>query len=409
MRRLIFLTQWLLLGAFGGGPLHAHGLPIGGLVPFLENGQVVGAGTTWGIVLEENGKWLRSCEEGSGATARFYHRAADGRVLVASDAGLFVTRDGGCIYEEVSPALVGHAIGALTTVRNSPQKIFVATRTPGALNGVFWSEDGGVQFTSTTLVRAGTFFDGIISTDDGQTLLVHALDFATLENLVFVSRDGGETFEEMPAVLEPYAYVRLLGTTREGDGLIVAGLPASGGNVVLVSTDGFVTATELFRIDDEVTAFARVGDVDLLALSGTRLMRRAEGEEDFVQVVGPTRCLDRFAGAEPLFACGSLPDNAHLLSTTDGLQWEPHIPFIGVEERQCPEGTPGYDRCLQYIFPEDATPSAPRSTPKPDQETPARCSCLRPARNFPAVGGAAFLLLLGTWLHRSRTRRGGTQ
>ena len=389
----------LLLSAGGA---HAHGLPIGGLVPFVENGEVIGAGTTWGIVLQEDGKWLRSCEEGTGAMARFYHRLPDGRVLVASDEGLFVTSDGGCTYESVAESLSAQSIGALQAARDVPERIFVATRTPGQENGVFRSVDGGLTFTATELKRSGVLFDGIIATGDGETLLVHALDFTSLENLVFVSRDAGETFVQTPPALADFEYVRLLGTSANGDKLIVSALPAAGGNVVLESADGFVTANEIVRVDYEVTAFARVGDAELLSSSGTRLLRRMTPDAAFEQVLGPTRCLTRVNGSESLFACGALPDNAHILSTADGVNWETYIPFLGVEERLCPTGTPGFERCVQFIFPPDEEPDAPRTNPPPKSGAEASCKCIQGAADSSHTGYLAALLLACPWFWRKR-------
>lgn len=407
MNRLVlhslYLTWcfWLSIGS-----ANAHGLPIGGLVPFVEAGEVVGAGTTWGIVLYEEGKWLRSCEEGTGATARFYHRTADGRVLVASDEGLFATSDGGCTYTAVSEDLSGKSIGAFRAARDAPERIFIATRTPGQQNGVFRSTDGGISFSATGLQREGVLFDGIIANGNGDTFLVHALDFATLENLVFVSRDGGETFEEAPAALSDFTYVRLLGTSTDGERLVVAALPAAGGNIVLESMDGFVSANEIARVDDEVTAFAQVGDVELLSVSGTRLLRRSLNETSFEQVSGPARCLTRVNGADALFACGALPDNAHILSTTDGISWEQHIPFLGVEERQCPEGTPGFDRCIQFNLPASDGPDAPRSAPPQTPDDAMGCNCIKAPSARSWARFAWVILLAGPLLWRRRQTTG---
>lgn len=356
----------------------AHGDPIGGLAPLLdEAGRVVGAGTTWGVVLRDGDGWLRSCEEGPGAPPRLYHRASDGRVLVGGDAGLASTRDGGCTYEPVEGALLGHQIAALAVAGGAPSTMFAGTATPDRDNGVFVSRDEGRTFEATPLVAPGLRVGAIVVSDDGQRVLVAAQDVDTANVRVFTSSDSGASFAPDPPALLGYDFVRLLGTASDGE-TFAAAVATGSGNALLLSADGFASSAEVGSFDDEVTAYGEVAGARFVTLSRTRLFRQAASGEPFVLVTGPSRCLLRVPGDDRLWGCGQLPDGAHLLASSDGETWEPHVPFLGVEERLCPEGTAGRERCERYLFPDagpgrqDAGAKADAGSPRGD---PPDCGC----------------------------------
>lgn len=387
----------------------AHGLPIGGIAPLLHEGEVVGAGTTWGIVLREAEGVRRVCEEGTGAPATRYHRTHEGRILVAGPAGLFATTDGGCTYDVVTEALRDVPIADLAVALQAPETMVLVTERAGEDNGIWRSRDAGLSFERLPWERGGLRFDAVMVDGTGDVIVAIAQDAVTLMDYVVVSTDGGARFVESPDALRDFTYVRLLGPSAAGDELRVVGVLPSALNVVLGSRDGFVTAREIARIDDQVTDYGEAGESEFLTLSRTQLLRRRSPATEFEQVVGPTRCLVRVPQDPRLFGCGVLPDGAHLLATLDGETWTQHVPFLGIEERLCPEETPGYVRCARYLFP-DAGPPPDASVediamPPPGGSTPA-CGCNSLGARGDVLPALVTLVLLGATLRRrSRSRQ----
>src|SRR5688572_8254866 len=83
----------------------AHLAAAEGAMPFLDDGQLFAAGTTWGIVTEEDDAYLQGCEEAIAEPPRFFARVHDAegtRFFVATSAGVIVTTDGGCSYTDAA-------------------------------------------------------------------------------------------------------------------------------------------------------------------------------------------------------------------------------------------------------------------------------------------------------------------
>jgi len=326
---------------------NAHQGLLAGTRPYLdEAGALVGGSSTWGIVLEEDGRWLRVCEESFRTRPSFSYRVADGRILLGGDDGLYVTDDGGCTYASVSDALDGHVVSALAAPSEHPEILFVATSTAGRDNGLFISRDAGLTFAATSLSLPERMFSRVAVSDDGARLYASALHTADGASLVFASDDGGETFVEHR--LSGYVRVKVLGVDVDGESAVLAGDTAAGPSDLLVADPAFEAVRTVGTFDESIPYYAAFGGVRYVVLN-TSLYR--ETDAGFAPVPGgPTNCLLTSPSGDALWGCGQLLDLGHFLSSSDGETFDVHIPFGLVEERQCPEGTAGWSFCPQNPF-----------------------------------------------------------
>jgi hypothetical protein len=410
-------------------PALAHvGLPQGRM-PFLEDGELVGASTSWGIVLKEGDEWLRVCEEASGYTY-FHHRAADGRVLSGTPLGLVVTDDGGCTHTTQSVPGEGIAVTGLAAVRDTPGRVFLTTAPNGAPGQVFESNDDGLTLND---VSGGGFADlllfDVVASADGQLVVVSGLNTSTQAQDIRISENGGVGWREPNASLAGWVFVDLLGIDQGT--LLFFGRNSDGNNHLLTSTDVLDTFVDEGEFDAQITSFAALGNKRFIVVNPDYLW-----VEDRDVAVGYTLvdeelkvpCLSNVPGDDRVWQCGQLGAEGHFFSSADGETWLPHLAFDAVVDRECPLGSLGEERCIfaGNPFGQDAGPTldddgGPGGTTPADagpeaqsgredagqpDDTPPDCACgVSPSpRNLPWQGWGVFALLLGLFKKR---RRGG--
>ncbi|MFZ9887104.1 MAG: hypothetical protein ACO3JL_06345 [Myxococcota bacterium] len=322
-----------------------------GRVPFVIDGELRGGGTTWGIVLRDGDVWMRVCEEAlGGAPAFHYRRPSTGRVLIGRADGLWSTEDG-CTLEPGAAELLDGQPSLVAVPPGQPGRLFVSTGHSDRVNTLYQSDDEGLTFTPTAFRDLPYASRTLAVSDDGSALYLGVVGFDDRMPAVFVSRDGGQSFVERQPWSSDVVVVSVLGVDPVTDAVALALLDGTTGGSTLVLADAdLLTLTELHRFDGIASDFLALDDAWLVIEDRQRLWYRSRSAGSFAEVSdGPSRCLLRMPGEAGVWGCGQPVQGGHFLFSEDGLAWRAEIPFLEVEERRCPEGTEGAERCA-YLF-----------------------------------------------------------
>ena len=339
-------------------PTFAHvGVPEG-RAPFVGNDGLQGGGSTWGIVLEtvENGERVlnRVCEEAIGQPPTFFHQRQDGTVLMGTQNGLLVTPDGGCTIEASDTILEGRYLNAMTRPQGAPQTLYVVTATPEGNNGFFKSTDDGTTFQGSSLAFSPLSFRTIVTNRSGQHVYVSAVELETSTPKLFVSHDFGVTFEEeTPGFPEETQFILVLDYDDYRER--VALVPYDGGlNSQLYFMDqDATTLTPDQTFNSVITDYLATKTREYVIVQRQFHFQRARGESDFVEAVGPVRCLVQMPGDDRhIWGCGLPFQSGHFLQSLDGVNFKPKFDFLEVRERECPAGTTASEPCA-YLFDDD--------------------------------------------------------
>lgn len=399
----VALGALLALLAWPSGGFAHVGAPEGRF-PFVTSEGLVGGGTTWGIVLREGDRWLRVCEEALEEPPPFYYRRSDGRLLVARADGLWLT-DNGCsidpghaLFENRRPTLLG-------VPRERPSTLFIATSLSSGGNGLYISEDEGETFRPSGLVDQDVSFRSIAVSDDGSDVYLGAITLDTREPLVFVSRDGGETFAAKTPWDEVFVTANVVGLDPStGEVALVLLDPNAPGSTLALADPALDEISTLAVFDGVISDFVVHDDAWLVIESRSRYYRRQKNEDAFILLDdGPTRCLWKLPGDERVWGCGQPFQDGHFLVSDDGISFTPEMLFLVVEEFRCPAGTIGAVRCA-YLWETDGGVVAPPPdggtqgegprVERPREELEEGCDCATASR-----GEASLLGLLSlAWL-----------
>lgn len=312
----------------------AHVGPLRGTAPFIVDDEIVGGATTWGIVLVEEDRALRVCEEAVGEVTAFHLLLDDGRILIGAESALFTTDDGGCTYEALPVVIEGLPFVSAARSRAAPV-IVVASTTALAR-----SNDGGATFAALAPLEGAPILREVIVDDTGERIVASGFEPTTGAPVLIRSDDAGATFARTTVD----GYARLIALSFDGDRALASAIAATGGST-LVSFDDTFTMETLGAFDGVVT--------DAVAYEGVRAVivdKQAYFEErtmgTFTEILGgPTGCLARAPASSTIFGCARFADLVHFLSSDEEGVFIGAIPYGLVEERACPLGTPGRARC----------------------------------------------------------------
>lgn len=342
-----FVTSLFLLS-----PAHV-GQDQFGRFPFLnDDGALSGGGTSWGVVRPDvvHGGWARVCEEAFGPVV-FFALQQPGRVVLGGIDGLSTTNDEGCSYQRIENDLAGSYVSALWVDPADDNHLLVGTSTVSADNGIWESRDGGDTFSAFLPRRPGAFFRIAVS-NDGTRLAASGTDGAG-RTLLLMSDDGNASFVDVSAAVADYPLVHAL--VFDGDDLVLGGLSASSEGIVeRVAFDGVAaTVTSIGTVPRETTHAVRfAGKLFVLSRNGARGELYVENGSPLgfgLVQGGPSDCL--VVRGDELFGCGKQVglNTAMFLRSDDGLAWQEVVPFRDVHYRICPEDTPGYAECGNYL------------------------------------------------------------
>jgi MYXO-CTERM domain-containing protein len=394
-------------------------------------------GATFGAVISrDSGKtWQWLCPQGlgyGGWPPESYLWQPNGDLITATGNALLRSRDGGCTWaahEYFSSRSLWPA--RLMSPASTPSRVWVVTNRSGVANGLYRSDDGGENFTDTTLQSSNGIFTGVQEApSDAKRLYVSG---QTPEGIrLSRSDDGGATWTHYPQPFTeyrlpdspsgPYDFIVLKVAPNDPNHLW-ARVSAFGWTYVLESKDGGQSFQSILHPPDQerdglpeyiIGIEASADGNTLWVATPTRLYRKRTGEAAVLLSL-PTgnACVERQSD-DSLLVCGADREHNWVLARTrdEGETYTPLFSLTDIQAPTCPAGTPVHDRCLsawpQFAAsiglevdagtpdpqPVDAGTGAPEPTP------PAKgCSCSSTEGLLPA----AFLFAFAT-LRRFRRR-----
>jgi hypothetical protein len=462
MKRLVavFAVVAAVVGVAGVGlwapSVSAHLGGAQGVMPFVDDGVLVAAGTTWGLVTGDDVTgFSQSCEEAIGDVPRAFVRLVDElgpRTLAATGQGVVASVDDGCTWTPV-PGTVGRNVTALVASGVTPGTLWAVTASVDGDNAVLVSHDGGAAFETWQVAPVGVLLTSlavgpvVVVGDAGagseqreqqqQLLLVAGTDTVTRRPLLLwgmsspssSSSSSSSSSTLLPvsgAALDGAQLVRALAV--EGDVAGVAGV--AGGEAwfstldaigrghlhrVLVTAGVMADAVEVGSFDGLVKATGSVAGFRFVIAAGGVVFRALATDlvsdgSDVVDLAvwgrsaaGPLQCLLRLPGDARLWGCGDQSAATWFKATVDGDTWQDELPMQQVSELACPESSPGAQACA-YRFADPAADPPSSSSPPPAPAAPSS-SCNQAAADPIALMLASVALGWSAGRRHRRRRR----
>ncbi len=376
MRRValaVVVTCLALPGAAG-----AHSGAAFGTHPFVEDGELIGGGTDYGMLIVEDGVPLWTCEEAFVYEPNWWYRAPGGPTLAGTFEGLYRSTDGGCTWI-ASTGPLGEAtnISAVGSDPDDPTHIWVTTADGATTNRVWESTDSGLTFEETGWADDGIKPRGIGVAPGGQALYVLAIRESDAATLLYGSTDGGVTWTD-PLELTGWAIPIYLGLSTDLGSVYIEALQQGGDQFWLLRVDaGMKTPpVQVASFPSPINAYVEFEGKAHLIEGWTRYHVDDGITGTFTEVEGPeipTRCLSVIDGR--LYSCGLYPCFAQFaVLGDDGVTWEPLIGYEEVVPRDCPTGSRADSLCppiWDLIAPAPAGDDDDSAAPDPCTDPPA--------------------------------------
>jgi hypothetical protein len=324
-----------------------------GRAPFLMDDDLVGGGTTWGLVHRADEQWRRVCEEAIGEPPNFRFRNNDGRIFLGTSAGLLYTDDFGCSYAQASELFANKKVSTLAIPHSMPSRIYVATASPEGDNGIYRSDDNGNSFFPLGIQGVEAYILSILTNDSGSDVYVSTYSGADQSIAIYHSTDSGMSFTVADIVPEDAIYFTLIGYDHIQDRIALSSVVFGEPGGKLYFADPSLDSVTLDSSYTSVpTTYVRYESYEFLLLAFSTLNRRSMNDtgEPFTPIEdSAARCIMHSPYDGRLWRCGLSYQFGHFLSTSDGETWDIHMRYLDMIEHQCPEGTVGADRCA-YLF-----------------------------------------------------------
>lgn len=324
--------------------LAAHDGVLFGQQPLINSGEFLGGGTSYGLVLIEEGEALWTCDEVLEATPYLWRSLSSGVLLAGTDEGLRWSSDGGCSWELVEGLPGQLPIFSLTAHPSVPGRLLITTGSADQENHVFESLDDGQTWTSIFSQSEAALWRALWLAD-GESLFVEAVGQDGVP-LIHFSLDGGTTWTDSPYSLGDWRSVGLFGVSADESNIWFSGLSPEGAFALGTIPVGLDSAPQLLAIFPQpVTAFAEhegllhivVGFSEYLVWSGV-------AQEDMQSVdAGVTACLQKIDGQ--LWGCGGEPMHSSFATLGASGEWEGLLSLDDITPRVCPEDSPARTIC----------------------------------------------------------------
>ncbi len=237
---------------------HAHGSLPSVFEIAERDGEIVGLGTTFGlIVADDEGVFRWSCADAVGEPVSGYIIHSSSNVIAVTRSGVWQSEDAGCSYVPLDTA-VGDL--PIAEVRTGGGRSVVTTSSPIHPNGVFASSDGGLNWRGIGGEMDGVALFGLAL--DGERIIVSGL-----------SEDGWALFdwtEAGPELLAPLPEGTLDAELWIVDGEIwVADIIGNESQLYQIVGDRAEARGE--RMEAVITDVARQGSRTLVATDADRI------------------------------------------------------------------------------------------------------------------------------------------
>ena len=343
----------------GSNSVHAHGSNPAGLTPFLVDGEIVGAATNLGLVLNIDGAPIWRTEIRVHGELHWFGYTTSGRVILGTSNTLLVTEDGGCTFEGHSEAFGGQDVRAMALSPETGRPHLLATATESVNNSIYKTTDGGDSWEAISGTEiTGQYLGMRYVRVSGDYLAMSTSDVPG--DFVFtVIAASGEVVETNTVTLEAADIVRLISPgAQEGTAFVAAFThdvdadPVSLGTA-LPGTDNLYyvdlnlgTASLIDTLTESNRFFSGAvfdGEAYLTDFSDRFLRYTPEG---LVPVGEEVRyCIDDSLSLDTFWACGRRPQDHTFYTTQDGETWTGLLAFDDIEVGLCPDKDPAEPGC----------------------------------------------------------------
>ena len=353
MRRFLAIACVLL--ALAPTPALAHGgLPVAR--ELVWRGDLVYIPTRyWGVFFGRVGgpfKWI--CEEAINPyQQRLLTIAGDGTFYATDRTGITVSRDDGCTWGPATGAIAGLSVVRLLPAPDKPARLWAAASSVGSgadaqtAAGLYRTDDQGRTFVAA-LPLEGRVVTGAALSDDGATLVTAArLRAAPFDARVYTSKDGGATFSDLAVTYvfdgAPAAGLQPIAVDPR-DGAVYFALDGGPDQLLLRSSDGGATLTEVLRLPMAIEAVAIDKARDQLLVASSAGLYVGQGSAAPVKSPGLSRAQCASVRPDATYVCAWNwePDNKAVARSTDGAQrFDKVFQYADtLAPYECPEETP---------------------------------------------------------------------
>lgn len=356
-------------------------------------------GASFGAVITHDGgaNWHWVCPQALGYGSwnpEHYLWQPDGTLLAATGSALIRSRDGGCTWaphafftppDNPRIALWPKSLASLPA---QPSRLWVTTGRPGLENGLFRSDDGGETFRITPL-RSGTDVYPSVKVAPSNPSRLYVSASTPQGPRLLRSDDEGLSwrlfsapFPDALSSAKPYDLTVLRVSAQDPDRLWTR-INAASRTYVLESRDGGQSFRSVVRasqdaedgLDEDLIGAEVSEDGDTLwVATPTRFFRVRTGEETATLLSLPTgnACVEREDSV--LFVCGAsrLHDWALATTSDEGATYTPLLDLKRLQPSACPAGTPARDVCLAHWPQFAVTVGANPLLSSPPEEPPAQ-------------------------------------
>lgn len=334
------------------------------------NDQTMLVGTTWGLLISKDGgqtfQWV--CEDAVGYTGTYdpeYLITEGGDFFATTYEGLAVSRDQGCTWENVGGLLSEQ--WAEDVELGPAGEIWVATASADLANDIFVSTDGGTTFEPRNLSSATAFWLTVkVSPQDGQRLYVTGYSITADTSpvaLVYRTSDGGASWDPLTLTdvqLGVQARFELLQVAPTSADTVFAAarkvVNNGRGDALYRSTDAGASWAKVLETQDRLSAFVirQSGDVVAGTVADGVYVSSDGGASFPTHLTLPQMACATETSTGDLLACGANwdPDLFALGRSTDLQSWDKIMRFSEIKSAySCSVGTTQHDTCEVLQWP----------------------------------------------------------
>lgn len=340
MKRLSFVTfVCVAVAAVAPRRAVAHGVdePPAAEAPLVVDGELIGAGANYGLLLREDSALLWTPEETLSTQSINDWHAVDGgdRILAATSRGLLSTTDGGCTWSIHGETLAGRAVTDVGSPLQDSRLLLAATEAGGDENGIFRSTDGGTSWMPTEVSGADLLMRSIVVR--GTWAWAEGFDRGELEARLWWSKDGGETWTEAAEPVTNWSNARLLGADEEKV-FVAKKIDDETWRLHGVSKR-LESPEKLGTIPDRPEGMINSAD-GMYVLGGKSTYSVSKGTVTDLDFRG--HCLGRHLDRGRAVACAAVVDaEGHFVEFDGSEKPKPLLSWKTVKPRDCPEGSEG--------------------------------------------------------------------